>query len=68
MCWLILWLAPGAEVGATIAHNYPLNGGAADGAEVAAEAVGNLKLEVSRAQLTAGAEVGIHAGSFIINC
>ncbi|GAH99976.1 unnamed protein product, partial [marine sediment metagenome] len=42
-------------------------GGAADWTEVATQAVGNLKLEVSRAQLTAGAEVSIHAGSLIID-
>lgn len=57
----------GAEVGATVADGYPLDGGAADGAEVTTKAVGNLKLKVSCAQFPAGTKIGIHAGSFITN-
>ena len=56
-----------AEVGAAVADGYPLNGVTADRAEVAAKAVGNLKLKVGGAWLPAGAEVGIHAGAFITN-
>lgn len=63
--WRVSRLALGAEVGAAVTDNYPLNGGAADGTEVATQAVGNLKLEVSRAQCPIGAEVIFHAGSFI---
>ncbi len=61
------WLALGTEVGAAVADSYALNGGAADRAEFTAKAVSNLKLKLGCPQLTAGAEVGIHAGSFITN-
>ena len=67
MTLLWCWLALRAEVGAAVADRYPLNGGAADGAEVTAKAVGNLKLKVCRARCAIGTEVGIHAGSFITN-
>ena len=60
-------LAPGAEVGAAVADGNALNGGAADRTAVAAEAVGNMELEVSGSLLTTGAKVGAGAGSFIIN-
>ncbi|GAI36439.1 unnamed protein product [marine sediment metagenome] len=43
------WLTLRAEVGASVADNYPLNGGAAGWTGLTAQAVGNLKLEVSRA-------------------
>ena len=60
-------LAFGAEVGAAVADKYPLNGGAADGAEVTTKAVGDLKLEVGGAPFTAGAKVMPHAGSLVTN-
>jgi len=62
-----LWLAPGAEVAAAVADNYPFNGSAADRAAVATEAVGNLELEVSCSLLTIGAKVGVGARSLITN-
>ena len=42
-----------------------LNRGAADCAELATKAVGDLELEMGSAQCPIGAEVGIHAGSLI---
>ena len=55
----------GAEVGAAVADNYPLNGGAADRAELTTQAVGNLKLKVGCAQCSIGAEIGICAGTLV---
>jgi len=55
----------GAEVAATIADRDTLDGGAASGAEPTTKVMSNLKLKVGYAQFTAGAEVGIHAGSFV---
>jgi len=60
-------LAFGAEVGAAVSDSYALNGGATDRAEVTAKVVGNLKVKVGSARFPTGAEVGIHAGSFIAN-
>jgi len=57
----------GAEVGAAVADGYPLNGGAAELAEVATKAVGHLKLKVGGARFPAGAKVMPHAGAFITN-
>ena len=66
-CWLIWWLASGAEVATTIADGDALNRGAADGAGLTAQAVSDLKLKVGSAQCSIRAEVGICAGSFIAN-
>jgi len=59
------WLAVGAEVGAPITNDYPLNRGATDRAEVAAKAMGNLKLKVGCPLFPARAKVGIGAGTLI---
>jgi len=56
-------LASGAEAGATVLHEDPLNGAAANGAAFAS-LMSNLKIEMSCAQLALGADVGIHAGAF----
>ena len=56
----------GAEVGATIADGEALVRGAAVRARFAT-AMGNLKLKVGGADLSARAQVGIHAGAFITN-
>ena len=66
-CCLTFWLALGAEIGAAVTDNNPLNRGAASLAEFAPQPVGDPKLKVSRAQLPTGAKVGIHAGSLITN-
>ena len=60
-------LAFGAEVAAAVADRDTLNRGATDRAELTTKAVSNLELKVGSAQCSIGAEVGIHAGSFITN-
>ena len=55
-------LAAGAEAGAPTSQEEALNGGAADGAGLAFP-VGDLEIKVGGAQLTAGADIGIGAGS-----
>lgn len=64
-CCLVSRLALGTKVAAAVSHGNTLNSSAADGAEVAAEAVGNLELKVGGAPLTTGAEVGVRACPFI---
>ena len=59
-------LAFGAEVGATAAHRYPLNGSAAVGT-IFASPVGYFELEVGRAFGAVGAIVIFHTGTFITN-
>jgi len=59
------WLAIGAEVGAPITNDYPLNGSATDRAEIATEAVGNLKVKVGCPLFPARAKIGIGAGTLI---
>jgi len=56
-------LAPGAEAGATVLHQDPLDGAAANGAGLASF-MSNLKIEMGCAQLALRADVGIHAGAF----
>ena len=57
----------GAEVGAAIADGDALNRGAADRAELATQAMGDLELKVGRAQCSIGAKIGICAGALIAN-
>ena len=52
----------GAEAGATVLHQDPLDGAAANGAGLAS-LMSNLKIKMSCAQLALGADVGIHAGA-----
>jgi len=59
-------LASGAEAGATVLHQDPLDGAAANGAGFAPP-MSNLEIGVSCAQLALGADVGIHAGAFAAN-
>ena len=59
-------LASGAEVGATVLHQDPLDGAAANRAGFASP-MSNLKIEMGCAQLALGADVGIHAGAFATN-
>jgi len=66
-CYLFLWLALRAEVGAAIADGDALYGSATLGAEFTANAVGNLKLKVSCPQFTARAKIGIYTSPFITN-
>jgi hypothetical protein len=56
-------LASGAEVGAAVLHQDPLDGAAANGAKFASP-MSNLKIKMGCAQLTLGANVGIHASAF----
>jgi len=56
-------LASGAEAGATVLHQDPLDGAAANGAGLAS-LMSNLKIEMGCAQLALGTDVGIHAGAF----
>jgi hypothetical protein len=56
-------LASGTEAGATVLHQDPLDGVAANGAGFAS-LMGNLKIEVGCAQLALRADIGIHAGAF----
>ena len=65
MCWRVSRLTLGAEVAAAVADGNTLNGSAADGTEVATQAVGNLKLKVGCPLFAAGAKVGVGAGPFI---
>jgi len=58
-------LAPGAEAGAAVLHQDPLDGAAANGAGFAFS-MSNLEIEMSCAQLALGADVGIHAGALLI--
>jgi len=58
-------LASGAEVAATVLHQDPLDGAAANGAGFAS-LMSNLKIEMGCAQLALGADVGIHAGALLI--
>ena len=59
-------LASGAEAGAAVLHQDPLDGATANGAGLAS-LMGNLKVEMSCAQLALGADVSIHAGAFATN-
>jgi len=56
-------LASGAEAGAAVLHEDPLDVAAVNGAGFAS-LMSNLKIKVSCAQLALGADVGIHAGAF----
>jgi len=56
-------LASGAEAGAAVLHQDPLDGAAANGAGFAS-LMSNLKIEMSCAQLALGADVGTHTGTF----
>jgi len=56
-------LASGAEAGATVVHQDPLDGAAANGAGFASS-ISNLKIEMGCTQLALSADVGIHAGAF----
>jgi len=58
-------LASGAEVGAAVLHQDPLDGAAANGAGLAS-LVNNLKIEMGCAQLALRADIGIHAGALLI--
>jgi len=58
-------LASGAEAGAAVLHEDPLDGAAANGAGFAS-LMSNLKIEMRCAQLAFGADVGIHAGALLI--
>jgi len=58
-------LTSGAEAGATVLNQDPLDGAAANGAGFAS-LMSNLKIEMSCAQLTLGTDVGIHAGALLI--
>ena len=60
---ITLGLASGAEAGATVLHQDPLDGAAANGAGFAS-LMSNLKIEMGCAQLALRADVGIHAGAF----
>ena len=59
-------LASGAEVSAAVLHRDPFDGAAANRAGLAS-LMGNLKVEMSCAQLALGADVSIHAGAFVAN-
>jgi len=52
-----------AEAGATVFHQDPLDGAAADVAGFAS-LMSNLKIEMGCAQLALRADIGIHAGAF----
>jgi len=56
-------LTSGAEAGATVLHQDPLDGAAANGAGFASP-MSNLKIKMGCAQLALGADVGVHAGDF----
>ena len=56
-------MASGAEAGAAVLHQNPLDGAAANGAGFASF-MSNLKIEMGCAQLALGADVGIHADAF----
>ena len=56
-------LASGAEAGATVLHQDPLDGAAANGAGFASS-MSNLKIKMGCAQLALRTDVGIHAGAF----
>jgi len=56
-------LASGAEVSATVLHEDPLDGAAANGAGFASF-MSNFEIKMGCAQLALGADVGIHAGAF----
>jgi hypothetical protein len=56
-------LASGTEVGTAVLHHESLDGAAANGAGFT-PSMSNLEIEMSRAQLTLGTDVGIHAGAF----
>jgi len=56
-------LASGAETGATVLHEDPLDVAAVNGAGFAS-LMSNLKIKVSCAQLALRADVDIHAGAF----
>jgi len=56
-------LASGAEAGAAVLYQDPLDGAAANGAGFAYP-VSNLKIEMGCAQLALGGDVGIHTGAF----
>jgi len=52
-----------AEAGATVLHQDPLDGAAANGAEFAS-LMSDFEIKVGCAQLALGTDVGIHAGAF----
>ncbi|MCJ7790859.1 MAG: hypothetical protein MUP49_00335 [Dehalococcoidia bacterium] len=56
-------MASGAEAGATVLHQDPLDGAAANGAGFAS-LMSNLEIGMGCAQLALGSDVGIHAGAF----
>jgi len=56
-------LASGAEVGATVLHQDPLDGAAANGAEFTTS-VSNLETEMGCAQFAVGADIAVNAGAF----
>ena len=57
-------MASGAEAGAAVLHQDPLDGATANGTGFAS-LMSNLKIEMSCAQLALGTDVGIHAGAFV---
>ena len=59
-------LASGAEAGAAVLHQDPLDGAAANGAGFAS-LMRNLEIKMGCAQLALRADVGIHAGAFAAN-
>lgn len=59
-------LAAGAEVAAPVSDREALEASTAEGAG-SPPAMGDLKLKVGGAYLTAGAKVGIHTGSLLID-
>jgi len=59
-------LTSGAEAGATVLHQDPLDGAAANGAGFAS-LMSNLKIKMGCAQLAFRADVGIYAGAFAPN-
>ena len=56
-------LTSGAEAGAAVLHQDPLDGAAANGAGFVS-LVSNLEIKMSCAQLALGTDVGIHTGAF----
>ena len=56
-------MASRAEAGATVLHQDPLDGAAANGAGFAS-LMSNLKIEMGCAQFALRTDVGIHAGAF----
>ncbi|GAH62749.1 unnamed protein product, partial [marine sediment metagenome] len=54
----------GTEVGASVSHQNPLDGGVAKRARLTTS-VSHLKMEMGSAYLAAGADISVDAGSFV---